>query len=160
MLTCEQRTLVENYLPLANKLAGKKSKPRHVTYAELQSAAYLGLCDYASRYESGTPFVPHARILGEMGDYLRSLGWGAKKGPSPTVEYTEFLDYVAPCSSKEGPDIEELLSGLAERDKAILMSKYIDEKPLREIAIERNMSIGNVSIILKKCREAVLHRAA
>jgi DNA-directed RNA polymerase specialized sigma subunit len=80
MLTVEQRqSLVLSHLPLAASMARQKSCRTHskVTYDELQSAAFLGLVKYASRFENGE-FRPQMRIMGEMKDYLRSIGWGPK----------------------------------------------------------------------------------
>ena len=74
-------TLIERFIPLANKLAFEKKKklPRNIEFEELQSAAYLGLVEAASRFDStlGIAFTTFAwpRINGAINDYLRSLGF-------------------------------------------------------------------------------------
>jgi hypothetical protein len=53
-----------------------------VTIEELKSAAYLGLVKAALKAASPQTFRPHARIKGEILDYLRSLSWGKRGQPS------------------------------------------------------------------------------
>jgi DNA-directed RNA polymerase specialized sigma subunit len=82
MLTViERQALVVSHLRLANYLAKEKLKNVHkkVKLDELQSAAYMGLVKYVHKYHPANKFCPHMRITGEMKDYLRSLGWGAKR---------------------------------------------------------------------------------
>jgi DNA-directed RNA polymerase specialized sigma subunit len=80
MTTAERQALVVDYMPLAHKLAWNKKAgvPRCVSIEELKAAAYLGLVDAASRAAARDRFFPHARIIGEMDDYLRSLRWGSR----------------------------------------------------------------------------------
>ena len=69
--------LIIDHMPLANKLAWKYKKivPSYVDYNDLQSAAYFGLVDAASRYnmEKGcfSSFV-FLRIIGEIKDYIKN----------------------------------------------------------------------------------------
>ena len=131
MTTEEREKLILDYLQLANKLEGTKNKrtPRSVTIDELQSAAYFGLVDAASRYKRryGVSFGPFARfrICGEMVDYLRGLSWGGRN-PVGMVSIDDFngdkcsLSEILQCSRKCDPidffdQVTESLSGLARR---------------------------------------------
>jgi len=80
-LTVQQRNqLVLDYMPLARSLAYHYKKPKHITHAEILSAAYLGLVEAATSYEPWryASFMPHCRILGAIQDYLRAISWGTR----------------------------------------------------------------------------------
>ena len=51
MTTIETNALIEQYMPLADKLAIAKfyKTPKHISLEELKSAAYLGLVEAANR---------------------------------------------------------------------------------------------------------------
>jgi DNA-directed RNA polymerase specialized sigma subunit len=102
MLTVSERqALVVSHLRLANFLAKEKVKRVHqkVRLDELQSAAYMGLVKYTHKYGQthasvDDQFKPHMRIIGEMKDYLRSLGWGPK-GRISAVSFDFSMDPIA-----------------------------------------------------------------
>lgn len=157
MITVLQRkTLIERYIPLANSLAWKKAQrtPRKVTIEELKSAAYMGLVKYANKFdcEDLSTFQPHARIIGEMKDYLRSIGWGPRGRKS-----VETNDFAACRIEHEFPEESDFsfMSSVSEGEKAILIAKYVDGKRLREISEDVNLSIGRVSQIIKKSSETI-----
>ncbi len=77
--------IIEN-LPLADKIAkSKKRKLSHISYDELQAAAYLGLVEGASRFDPNKndcfPAFAVRRIIGAVQDYLRELAWGTRSNP-------------------------------------------------------------------------------
>jgi hypothetical protein len=78
----QRNALIAQYMPLARSLAAKKhSQVNWIDIDELRSAAYYGLVDAASRYDTehgGFFRYAMVRISGEVQDYLRSLGFGSK----------------------------------------------------------------------------------
>jgi RNA polymerase sigma factor (sigma-70 family) len=83
MLTEKLHILIERYVPLAKSEARKMSNrtPLCVTYEELESAAYEGLCLAANKCKNESTFGAYARfrIRGCMLDYLRSLRWTSRQ---------------------------------------------------------------------------------
>lgn len=165
----ERDELIVNYLPLANKLAWQKNKttPPCVTIDELKSAAYMGLVDAASRFDSnrGIAFGVYARlrITGEMGDYLRQLNWfnqcdmTSLDSPigetmtlvdvledKPTVRRNEFFDKAT-----------RPLNGLGRR---IVKMYYEEERTLKEIGAVEGISESRVSQILKENRQCMAQK--
>jgi DNA-directed RNA polymerase specialized sigma subunit len=71
--------LVLEHIAFAEKIATSwyKKTPPQVRLDELKSAAYMGLCDAATRHDWNRDFKAFAafRIIGEIKDYLRSLRW-------------------------------------------------------------------------------------
>ena len=82
----ERNSLIVENISLANKIAkSKKRKLSHISYDELQAAAYLGLVEAAHKYrpEENDCFAAFAvwRIIGAVRDYLRELSWGSRANP-------------------------------------------------------------------------------
>ncbi len=75
----DKQTLVLDHISFAEKIANNwfKKTPPQVQFDELKSAAYMGLCDAATRHDFKRDFKAFAafRIVGEIKDYLRSLRW-------------------------------------------------------------------------------------
>src|SRR4051812_1699576 len=98
------QSLVEQYIPLANKLACRRKKdlPRFVDIEELKSAAYLGLVEAASRYDPkvGVIFSTFAypRIFGAIQDYLREQSWFGRNHMTPVLS----LDFSLEGETKLG----------------------------------------------------------
>ena len=73
--------LIENYLPLVNKIAGHISYnlPSHIERDELMSSGFFGLMDAVTRFDVdlGIKFEAYARnrVRGAILDYLRSKDW-------------------------------------------------------------------------------------
>ncbi len=73
--------LIENYLPLVNKIAGHiaYNLPSHIERDELMSSGFFGLLDAVTRFDIdlGIKFEVYARnrIRGAILDYLRSKDW-------------------------------------------------------------------------------------
>jgi RNA polymerase sigma factor (sigma-70 family) len=163
----ERNRLIENYLPLANKLAieKKKSLPSWVSLDDLKSAAYFGLVDAANKFdpERFISFGTYAkwRINGEMLDFIRescrdtercsiSLDEQDENGVSlaskipqgvPTENFNEFF--------------EDLTKHLADLDRNILMMYYVEDMSLKEIGGKIGVSESRVSQLLKRSRENV-----
>jgi DNA-directed RNA polymerase specialized sigma subunit len=80
------KQLVLTHLTLAKRMARQKNRCiPHISYDELESAAYFGLVDAAVKYnsEKNDNFSNYAsvRIAGAMSDYLRELQWGSRANP-------------------------------------------------------------------------------
>jgi RNA polymerase sigma factor (sigma-70 family) len=157
--------LVEQYIPLANKLAyqAKRSLPRFVDIEDLKSAAYLGLVEAGSRYkkEFGTEFSTFAypRIFGAIRDYLREQGW-LKKG-----DLTPVLSLDLPCGNSENCTIQDTLEAkpkdeteecfevitinLDDKAKQVLRSYFIDEYSMKEVGQKFGVSESRISQLIK-----------
>jgi RNA polymerase sigma factor (sigma-70 family) len=78
--------LITAHMGLADRIAARKKRqvPPTVQYEELQSAAYMGLVEAATKYqkdfETGASFETYAyqRIDGAVKDYLRERRWGGR----------------------------------------------------------------------------------
>jgi RNA polymerase sigma factor (sigma-70 family) len=159
MTTEEREQLILNYIPLANKLAWKKSKttPKSVTIDELKSAAYFGLVDAASRYKDdfGTSFGPFARlrICGEISDYLRELSWGKKNsvGMVSIDDWSETLQ----CSDTFQNYFDLLIETLNALGKQIMKMYYVESRTLREIGEIVGLSESRISQLLSKYRNLI-----
>tara|TARA_Y100000034_G_scaffold48390_1_gene59750 strand:+ start:4263 stop:4772 length:510 start_codon:yes stop_codon:yes gene_type:complete len=162
MLTISERnTLVLNYLPLAHKIACNKKRtvPSHVDLDELKSAAYLGLVDAASRYNTKYNFAPYAsiRISGAISDFLRELGWGSR------AQYTVIccgddspLDWLA--SDEATKEFEEITECLLENERQILSWYYIDNYTMKEIGNKLSRTESRVSQIISESKEKIKHQ--
>ena len=115
MLTKENQRLVVEFMSFADKIAANKFKkmPPQVQLDELKSAAYLGLCDAATRYDGIQDFRPLAaiRICGQINDYLRSLQRSVQATAIPEdydlqskiepIPFEEAIDDI--CKNKISP---------------------------------------------------------
>jgi RNA polymerase sigma factor (sigma-70 family) len=162
MLTEKDRNLlVENYIPLAKKLAYLKAKnlPKRVDVEELKSAAYYGLVD-ASRHfdpEKSSSFGPYARcrIWGEINDCVRYLSWG-KKTRRITVCNVDFTEESEPAVTQdnefENSDLCDTIMSQIENKFAreMVYRYYICGHKLKDIAKDNDLSIGRISQIIKE----------
>jgi RNA polymerase sigma factor (sigma-70 family) len=157
--------LVEQYIPLANKLAFQKKKtlPKFIDIEELRSAAYLGLVEAASRFdpEIGVTFSTFAypRIFGAIHDYLREQGW-VKRG-----DLTPVLSLDAPCAEDEECTLKDTIEAKPEGDteecfevitlnldeqaKQVLRFYFIDEYSMKEVGEKFGVSESRISQLIK-----------
>jgi len=172
-MTREERDLlIVNHMPLARKLAwGKCSNtPDHISYEELESAAYLGLVDAASKFDEarGVSFGLYARfrITGAICDYLRELEW-CSNNRDVVVSFLDVTVGDYPLSyfleSQEPNEtfcefLEVVTKDLDENGKKIVSMYYLDELSLKEIGKVIGVSEGRVSQLLKKYREQIRDR--
>jgi RNA polymerase sigma factor (sigma-70 family) len=162
MLTAlEREKLILNYIPLANKLAWEKNKktPKCVGIDELKSAAYFGLVDAANKYDQkhGVAFGLYARfrILGEMCDYLRELGWTSK-----SIGVFSLDESLLPFQSEVKRNyLLELFEKLTKSTNAIgkrtMKMYYIDNRTMREIALCEGLSESRISQIIAACKSEI-----
>lgn len=162
-------TLITQYMPLANKLANEKKKnlPKFISFEELQSAAYLGLVEAANRFDEslGNAFSTFAywRIIGEMQDYLREIGWGSRgslamQSLDMETESGEMYlkDMVEAIPTKNHEEfLEELTHDLSWRSKDVLKKYYFDNMSLKEIAEIYNVSESRVSQLIGECKKSI-----
>lgn len=171
MTTSQQ--LVEQYVPLANKLAYQKKKtlPNFIDIEELKSAAYLGLVEAASRFDPSVGVVfstfAYPRIFGAIHDYLREQGW-LKKG----TESVTMLSLDAPCGddseatvwrdtieAKAEDDIEEsfevITLNLDHQARTVLKHYFIDEYSMKEVGDMFGVSESRISQLIKQYKNRI-----
>ncbi len=83
-MTLKKRNqMIVDHMSLARAIACNKHKQiKYISIDEMTSAAYFGLVDAACKYKpTKGEFEGYAkfRIVGEIQDYLRGLGFGSKK---------------------------------------------------------------------------------
>jgi RNA polymerase sigma factor (sigma-70 family) len=156
MLTKETQRLVVEFMPFADSIAANKFKstPPQIQLDELKSAAYLGLCDAATRYDGKQDFKPLAaiRILGQIKDYLRSLGRSVKARSIPE-DYDVEAKAVAPI-------FEEVLDDVCKKNvspiaKKIFAMYYGQGLTMAEIAREINLTPARVCQLIKTNTETL-----
>lgn len=164
--------LVEQYVPLANKLAfqKKKSLPRFIDIEDLRSAAYLGLVEAANRFnpDMGVCFSTFAypRINGAIIDYLRDQGW-MKRGETSHIisldapvadnEVCVLGDTIA--AKEEVTDQEEILEvislNLDNQAKEVLRHYFIDELSMKEVGERFGVTEGRISQLIKEYKQRI-----
>lgn len=163
--------LVEQYIPLANKLAyqRKKTLPKFVDIDELRSAAYLGLVEAASRFDPtlGIAFVTFAypRIFGAIHDYLREQGWMKKNGKVQMLSLDSYYDNSDDCTlkdtiaAKEESETEECFDvitlPLDRQAKEILHGYFIDEYSMREVGEQFGVSESRICQLIKQYKDKI-----
>lgn len=161
------QALVEQYMPLANSLAFKKKKnlPRHIDVEELQSAAYLGLVEAASRYDEsrGTTFSTFAfpRINGAINDHLRSLGQISLLSLETSYGDEEFTlkDTVAAKNASEVEETLEVLTNeLGEQAQDVLRCYYVDEYSMKEVGERYGVSESRISQLITSYKTGIRQR--
>lgn len=161
----EQNLLIDQYMPLANRIAYDKSKivPKFIDIEELKSAAYMGLVKAARNFEPEKTvfgFYAKLRISGEIQDYLRSLHWGGRKQKISVVESdVDFEDKSAIITTNETEELmEKLVFGMDDVAKDTMFLYYVKEQPLKSIAKKHGLSLGRVSQIMSKAKEIIQKR--
>lgn len=158
--------LIAQHLLLAKKLAWQKCRttPHQVTYEELESAAYLGLVEAATRFDptQGVAFGFYAtrRISGAILDYLRELDWCSRnsdvKIDSIDVS-TDDYPLAGLLESNEKKDnseefFEEATKVIDELGKRVIGMYYLQNRSLKEIGSEIGVGESRASQLLKKYR--------
>lgn len=162
-----QQKLVEQYVPLANKLAydKKKTLPLFVDVEDLKSAAYLGLSEAASRFDPdyGVVFSTFAypRIFGAIHDHLRKEGWG-KRGESKmalSLDGEDESGWGALLKSKTERNDEEFLEvvskDLGEQAKEVLKNYFINKYSMREVGDRFGVSESRISQLIKQYKTSI-----
>ena len=161
MTNNERNMLIENYIPLANKMAWKKSRatPKSVDFEALQSAAYYGLVDAANKYNSpSVSFGTYARfrIAGEMCDYLRELAWGARNDPfiPLSIHTPELSDILWQEDESPHDFFDKTISNLGNVARRVVRS-YCIGYTLREIGKQIGLCESRISQILTQAKRAI-----
>ena len=149
----KQRKLVCDHMPLANKIAWKKSltTPRSVAFDDLKSAAYMGLVDAAIKFDFSKncafSWYARIRIYGEIQDYLKSLfGFDImieeqekESSFDKEIETKDFFDFIESCLSLD--------------EGKILRMYYVEGRTLKEIGKSRGVSESRISQLLGSCHK-------
>ena len=155
--------LVEQYLPLANKIAFQRKKllPRYIDVEELQSAAYMGLVEAANRFlpEFSVNFMTYAypRIRGAVQDYLRDLRrrGRARSIEDPIGEDGEFCvkDTLAASDDTEAKEFFDTVSiKLGTKAESILRLYFVDNYSMKELGQRYDLTEGRISQLIKEYR--------
>lgn len=159
--------LVEQYIPLANKLAFQKKKtlPKFIDIEELKSAAYLGLVEAASRFDSelGVAFSTFAypRIFGAIYDYLREQGWMKKRIQMLSLDIPNGDDCILKdtIEAKAQEDTEECFEAITvhldNQAKDVLRSYFIDEYSMKEVGEKFGISESRISQLIKQYKAQI-----
>lgn len=145
--------LIEQFIPLANKLAyqRKKTVPSFIDIEDLRSAAYLGLVEAATRFnpDLGVKFSTFAymRIFGAICDFLREEN---------TCYTSENQNIRLTTDSNLEEMLEYLTINLTTKGKTIIKSYYIDNFSLREIGEKEGLSESRISQLIKKYKETMM----
>ena len=159
--------LVEQYIPLANKLAyqKKRSLPNFIDVEDLQSAAYLGLVEAANRFdaERGIAFSTFAypRILGAINDHLRSLG----RLSVVSIDQSEDGEFSL-CDTLESKEtfddfgeILELISfDIGKQAENMLRCYYADDLSMKEFGNLFGVSESRVSQLFTSYKQEIRQR--
>lgn len=162
--------LIEKYVPLANKLAfdKKKTLPRHVDVEELQSAAYLGLTEAASRFDEskGIAFSTFAypRISGAIVDHLRQQSWGKRTDPKAVYSLDIPISdddrsmkdmLVAKEESKTDEMLEVVSKDFDEQAEQVIRSYFIDDCSMKEVGEQFGVSESRISQLISKYKSRI-----
>lgn len=154
----ERNALIVENLPLANKIAkSKKRKLSHVSYDELQSAAYTGLVEAAHSYkpEENDCFAAFAvwRIIGAVRDYLRELSWGTRANPQKMAPITSHEDeLICEENSIDLDFFEDLIKDLPVSNKTVMRLYYLEGRKIAEIATLLGLHQSRISQLLSDSR--------
>ena len=163
----DKNALIEQFMPLATKLAyaKKRTLPKHIDFDDLQSAAYLGLVKAASRYDESknvafTTFSwPH--INGSINDYLRSLGFVRNL----SLDYSDSDDgslkdlIEAEADSNSFNDVLEVVAkNLGDQAGTILECYFGKDIPMKEVGITVGLTEGRVSQLISSYKEQIRTR--
>ena len=168
-MTKYQQQLVEQYVPLANKLAfqRKKTLPRHIDVEDLQSAAYMGLVEAALRYDPnrGIAFSTFAspRVFGAIQDHLRSESMGRRGDYSKVFSLNDRMDDEAclqdTLEARPERNDEEFLEavsiGLGDHAREVIRLYFIDEYSMREVGERFGVSESRISQLIKLYKERI-----
>lgn len=150
--------LIISNLPLAEKLAKYKKKDLtgRVNLDDLQSAAYFGLVDAASRFDqSRGDFTKYAsvRIMGEMNDCVRKeLGL---RSPVRCVSLNQFGDVFLADTDTFEDFVDTLTFGLSSREQDLFRMYYLERLTQKQIAERLGVHETIVCKSLKECRGKV-----
>jgi len=164
--------LVEQYVPLANKIVfqKKKSLPCFIDVEDLRSAAYLGLVEAANRYnpDFGVCFSTFAypRINGAIIDYLRNQGWMKRGGTcriisldAPMSDNDSYVLRDTIEAKEEITDQEEILEVISlkmdNHAKSVLRHYFIDELSMKEVGDKFGVTEGRISQLIKQYKEKI-----
>jgi RNA polymerase sigma factor for flagellar operon FliA len=163
----QRNALIAQYMPLARSLAAKKhSQVNWIDIDELRSAAYYGLVDAASRYDTehgGFFRYAMVRISGEVQDYLRSLGFGSKGSNSRGCSRLESLDVgdneCAFLQDKSEGNLrvafEEMTEHLPARGRKLLWDYFVEGRKMKEIGLELGIGEARVSQLISSYHQVL-----
>lgn len=157
------QTLVEQFMPLANKLASKKKKtlPKFIDFEELQSAAYLGLVEAASRYDDtmGVTFQTFAyqRIWGAIIDHLRQFGLQPLSLDTCDEDGNTLGEMIEAREERNDFDetLEVVTKDLGDNAHGMLKLYFEEDLPMKEVGMRFGVSESRVSQIFSSYKKSI-----
>ena len=160
------QTLVESHIPFANRIACRRKRglPKRITVEELQSAAYMGLVEAATRFDAqrGISFTTFAypRIAGAIIDYLRELGLLLTSLDAPCEDEGCTLGEMVAAPDERSADeaFEAMTTGLDERAQDVLRAYYLDDIPMKAVGARYGVTESRVSQLISQSRSQILSK--
>ena len=147
------------YLGLADRLAERYRSNRAVPLEDLRQVARLGLVKAVDRYqpERANPFIPYAvaTVVGELKRHLRDASWRLRvpRGTKDlALRLCRAIDEL-PQQLGHSPTVPELIGRLPERERRIVLMRYVEELTQDEIAARMRISQMHVSRLLRRAIE-------
>lgn len=167
----ERNQLIISHIPLVERLAKykKRAVPSCIHLEDLIAAGNLGLTKAAHNYrEEEGQFENFAikRILGEMTDYLREIGYcrggGRQGGWTPFVMISlERLKCDLPYEDEPIEDsFEEVTKILPQLGKLMMRWYYMDGLTCKQIGERLGVSESRVSQMLKEHKRSISESVA
>lgn len=167
--------LVEQYIPLANKLAyqRKKTLPKFVDIEDIKSAAYLGLVEAAFRFKPkmGVKFSTFAyiRIFGSICDYIRSQCLLKKGNLEPILSLESFNDEDDCCLKeiiesntdskiKNEEYFDFITFNMNKNIKSIIREYFFENYSMKDIGEKRDLTEGRISQIISAQKKLIKKR--
>lgn len=147
-----RNNLILNNISLVKKLARIKKRNLYgnINIDELVSAGNFGLVKAADKFDEskGTEFRSYAviRIMGEMNDYVKELGWGAKKQYIKAFRIEESQAYF--CDSFEMEFFDGVFEPLTDYGKQMMRWHFVDNLNLKQIGQRLHITESRVSQLL------------
>lgn len=154
--------LVLGHMTYARKIAysRKRALPRHIDVDELLSAAYLGLTEAASRFESerNVCFKTYSfrRIKGAIDDYLRSIGYSISLDTVDAdtgLSNAELVPAKPVTNHENNFEVVERVVGRAGSE--MLKLYFVDNCDLKEIGSKIGVSESRVCQLFTKYKEQI-----
>lgn len=154
--------LVLGHMTYARKIAyaRKRALPKHIDVDELVSAAFLGLTEAATRFESerNVCFKTYSfrRIKGAIDDYLRSLGYSTSLNKEDEESGGDRIELIPAKPEQHHERNFEVVERVVGRAGSEMLKLYfVDNCDLKEIGSKIGVSESRVCQLFTKYKEQI-----